>query len=234
MSRQASASNGLFRRPSKQIIDYAKLANKGKTLKFPIYAKHHAALPPPTSAWIPSTADRSWVVAALCFALPPTLKLDIRKCIQLSVVHGMMQVSRELCQDTPAKDLLKELEEGESLESEIIPEVDKIAMLLLTARRTEEEHSRPIVQSLSHLQGWAKDILLELNISRDSAATKDSDESEEWSVNKALSERLNLQPPVDRHQNLAVFARIVAHLPRVRRQGWLNHGIRYVILSLIL
>jgi hypothetical protein len=138
----------------------------------------------------------------------------------LAVVHGMGQVDERLCQGDPVKSLWEEVKQGESLESEIVRQIDEIAMLLLTGQGYNEDYPLP------HLRGWAKHILLEPDISQEPAVKLDSGGREEWSLAKALAERLNLRCQIDSHQALAVFARIVANLPRVKRQGWLNHKIR--------
>ncbi|KAM0362849.1 hypothetical protein ACHAO7_011079 [Fusarium culmorum] len=215
MAYSTSAPCGPFRYPAEKIIAYATSANEGKTKPHPMYAGYDAACTRTTSI-----AQHSWLMAALCFALPPHIEdseLDISHCIQLSVVYGMMELNEELCRGNSAEGLSKELKEGKTLASQIVLEVDKIAMSLLAPREIRS-------QSVVWLQDWAEEILRKFPINQDSNGMAGSSKSVDWSVQWQLQERC-LPCPRDHEKSLAVFARIAAYLPSVPRQGWLDNDI---------
>ncbi|KAF4947934.1 hypothetical protein FSARC_13861, partial [Fusarium sarcochroum] len=209
---------------NEELIEYAILADNGKSSPCPIYAKYLDSTDPS----LPSIAKHSWLMSALCFGLPSTIngqELSMLRSITLSIVYGMKQVSEELCRDDPAKGFSEELKEGKSMESQIIPEIDQIAMLLWFTPETRKVYYDRIVGSLVHLKDWAQDILLELELTPGPTTAFELGHRREWSLNSALDSRLGLQRPVKPHERLAVFARVVAYLPKVSRQGWIRHGI---------
>ncbi|KAF9768435.1 hypothetical protein IL306_014275 [Fusarium sp. DS 682] len=221
-SSLTSTSCGPFRHPAQDVIEYARFANKGKTQACPIYRELNDI-----SAPTPSIAQHSCVMGLLCFSLPSQIEgseLDRSHCIQLSVVHGLMQVSEDLCRNSPAKDLSNELRERKNLASRIVLEVDQMAMWLLRPYETGSDDQGQTIESFSLLRDWARQIIYKPTINEDSAGMTDSSEPTGWSIKMELRKR-GLPCPGDNEKSLYAFARIVAHLTHVPRQGWVNNGI---------
>ncbi|RKK64417.1 hypothetical protein BFJ69_g16712 [Fusarium oxysporum] len=85
------------------------------------------------------------------------------------------------------------------------------------------------MRSLVWLKEWAKEITYRPPIDQDSAIMTDP-ESTEWSLHGELLKRVHLQHPGD-SKSLPVFARTVAHLLTVKRQGWLDNGIDETVVE---
>ncbi|KAH6959694.1 HD domain-containing protein [Ilyonectria sp. MPI-CAGE-AT-0026] len=128
-------------------------------------------------------AEHSWMMGALCFALPEDLNVDILRCIAMAVVHDMAEAlvgditpadkvpkpeknRREAAAmdyiakhlpNSPVRELWNEFEEGETQESQRVQDIDKLEMMV-QALYYEKENNR--TKDLSEFMEAAKKVVI--------------------------------------------------------------------------